>query len=135
MNYIILETYLIILIINDIIVFIEKHRIFTYLYDYYFKITIVMIKQVNEIKKQTEDVFHSNELIIKLFINKLMTLGVRRNHILGLEQQMNYHCYHYIEESIKKTISLNFIKIDEEDNLVNQFSQAYNTWIEILEPV
>lgn len=96
------------------------------------------IEMKEEKEKETEDFFHSNELIIKLFINKLIIWSVRRQHISELEKQMNSFICSYIEENVRNTISLNFIAYEEEENIdeMNESTiQNKNTWVELHEPV
>lgn len=98
----------------------------------------IEMKEEKKKEKETEDFFHSNELIIKLFINKLIIWSVRKQHISELEQQMNSFICSYIEENVRNTISLNFIAYEEEENIdeMNESTiQNKNTWVELQEPV
>ena len=78
-----------------------------------------------------------SEAIVRIIIEKLISLSVRESKNSEIEKRMGDHCFDYIKKQIRPILEEKFIFHSEQNNnelYFSNFLDDKNTWIEIEEP-
>lgn len=104
---------------------------------------------LNENKKQNENTHQTTEAIIKIIVDKIINLSVKKSYSNKINSELGNYCFNFMKDSISSMFELYYITHTNEQiknkskrNIANNKNELLfkakksknNTWIEISEP-
>ena len=96
----------------------------------------------NKNKIKNNDLYQSSESIIKIIIDKLINLSVRKSYSNKIDSQLGEYCFNFMKNNINSMFELNYIAHTKESKKSSKKGELFwglkkpphNTWVEIREP-
>ena len=98
-----------------------------------------------------ENLYQSSEAIIKIIVDKIINLSIRKSYANKINSELSIYCFNYIKTQVNDMLEINYIthiqeKKNSKLNIINYKNKnkndlfwkikqpLNNTWVEIIEP-